>query len=59
MQIRIAFQQVASAIGWFIYAYRDIAEWSATLDRLAGFEAALGAPVRLEGGNRDFGELLP
>lgn len=41
MQIRIAFQQVASAIGWFIYAYRDIAEWSATVDRLAGFEAAL------------------
>ena len=45
MQIRIAFQQVASAIGWFIYAYRDIAEWSATVDRLAGFEAALSAPL--------------
>ena len=45
MQIRLAFGQVASAIGWFIYAYRDIAEWSATVDRLTGFERALGTPL--------------
>lgn len=45
MQIRLAFGQVASAIGWFIYAYRDITEWSATVDRLTGFERALGTPL--------------
>ena len=45
MQVRLAFGQVASAIGWFIYAYRDIAEWSATVDRLMGFERALATPL--------------
>lgn len=43
MQVRIAFQQVASALGWVIYAYRDLARWSATVDRLSGFEDALEA----------------
>lgn len=46
MQIRIAFQQVASALGWFIYAYRDIAQWSATVDRLQTFEEALSFPLQ-------------
>ena len=41
MQIRLAFGQVATAVGWFIYAYRDIAQWSATVDRLSQFEKAL------------------
>lgn len=41
MQIRIAFQQISSAVGWFIYSYRDIARWSATVDRLVGFEEML------------------
>lgn len=54
MQIRIAFQQVASAIGWFIYAYRDIARWSATVDRLTGFEKALN--VRLQESAADIEE---
>lgn len=45
MQIRIAFQQVATAIGWFIYSYRDIARWSATVDRLSSFEEALATEL--------------
>ncbi|MDO4937430.1 MAG: ABC transporter ATP-binding protein/permease [Sutterellaceae bacterium] len=45
MQIRIAFGQVASAVGWFIYSYRDIAKWSATVDRLTSFEKVLNCPV--------------
>lgn len=45
MQIRIAFDQVASSIGWFIYAYGDIAEWSATVTRLTGFNNAMQTPL--------------
>jgi vitamin B12/bleomycin/antimicrobial peptide transport system ATP-binding/permease protein len=37
MQIRQAFMQVSSALSWFIYAYRDIAIWQATVTRLYHF----------------------
>lgn len=41
MQIRMAFGQVTHAIGWFIHAYRSIARWSATVERLSTFERTL------------------
>ncbi|MGY0217021.1 ABC transporter ATP-binding protein/permease [Endozoicomonadaceae bacterium StTr2] len=37
MQIRMAFGQVSGALGWFIYAYKDIARWSASVERLYDF----------------------
>ncbi|MCL7931386.1 ABC transporter ATP-binding protein/permease [Halomonas llamarensis] len=37
MQVRQAFGQVAGALGWFIYAYEDLASWSATVERLTRF----------------------
>ncbi|MCE9790878.1 ABC transporter ATP-binding protein/permease [Shewanella indica] len=43
MQIKMAFTQVASALSWFIYAYKDLARWSATVERLSHFEASLFA----------------
>ena len=45
MQIRIAFQQVSTAVGWFIYSYSEIARWSATVDRLTGFVTMLDASL--------------
>lgn len=41
MQIRMAFGRVSHAIGWFIHAYRTIARWSATVERLIVFEQTL------------------
>lgn len=43
MQIKMAFTQVASALSWFIYAYKNLARWSATVERLSHFEASLFA----------------
>ncbi|XKM13448.1 ABC transporter ATP-binding protein/permease [Orbaceae bacterium ac157xtp] len=37
MQLRQAFTQVNSALSWFIFAYRDIAVWQATVARLYTF----------------------
>ncbi len=41
MQIKMAFMQVSSALSWLIYAYQDIAKWSATVDRLSKFVTAM------------------
>ncbi len=43
MQIETAFNQTASAMSWFVRAYRAIAEWKATVQRLTQFRIALEA----------------
>ncbi|MDH0300962.1 ABC transporter ATP-binding protein/permease [Pseudomonas sp. GD04091] len=37
MRIQSAFGQVSGSLSWFIHAYRDIALWSACVERLHGF----------------------
>jgi putative ATP-binding cassette transporter len=41
MQISSAFGQVQSALSWFIDAFGQLAEWKASVNRLAGFHAAI------------------
>ncbi|NLU14506.1 MAG: ABC transporter ATP-binding protein/permease [Serratia liquefaciens] len=45
MQIRQSFAQVAGALGWFIFSYREIAAWQATVTRLYNFVVLLDAPA--------------
>ncbi len=47
MQIRNAFGHLESSISWFIFSYRRLADWSATVDRLYAFEESL---------NKDFND---
>ncbi|MBS7783783.1 ABC transporter ATP-binding protein/permease [Providencia stuartii] len=37
MQLRQAFSSVATSLGWFIFAYKEIAAWQATVSRLYNF----------------------
>ncbi|THF66971.1 ABC transporter ATP-binding protein/permease [Pseudothauera nasutitermitis] len=41
MQIRTAFGAVQGSLSWFISAYRELAAWSATVERLGQFQQAL------------------
>jgi putative ATP-binding cassette transporter len=41
MQTNQAFQQVQDALSFFVQSYKEIAAWSAVVERLAGFERAL------------------
>lgn len=41
MQIVAAFGQVQEALSWFIDAFSTLAEWKASVNRLAGFHAAV------------------
>ena len=41
MQTTQAFQQVQDALSFFIQSYKEIASWSAVVERLAGFDRAL------------------
>lgn len=41
MQIRSAFTAVQRSLSWFIFSYRDLAEWSATVQRLGQFLEAM------------------
>lgn len=43
MQISSAFGQVQGALSWFISAFTDLAAWKASVNRLAGFHAAVEA----------------
>jgi vitamin B12/bleomycin/antimicrobial peptide transport system ATP-binding/permease protein len=43
MQTGQAFGQVQGALSWFVTAYRSLAEWKATVDRLTGFREAIDA----------------
>jgi putative ATP-binding cassette transporter len=46
MQISSAFGQVQGALSWFISAFTDVATWKASVNRLAGFHAAVDAAHR-------------
>jgi vitamin B12/bleomycin/antimicrobial peptide transport system ATP-binding/permease protein len=41
MQTASAFDQVQSALSWFVSSYSELADWKATVNRLSGFEQAL------------------
>jgi vitamin B12/bleomycin/antimicrobial peptide transport system ATP-binding/permease protein len=43
MQISSAFGHVQDALSWFINAFTSLAEWKASINRLAGFHAAVNA----------------
>lgn len=43
MQISSAFGQVQDALSWFINAFSSLASWKASVNRLAGFHAAVSA----------------
>jgi putative ATP-binding cassette transporter len=43
MQISSAFRNVQDALSWFINAFSTLAEWKASINRLAGFHAAVNA----------------
>lgn len=45
MQIRIAFMQLNSALSWFIFSYKNIAVWQATVTRLYHFMQLLEEPI--------------
>ncbi|MEX2648681.1 MAG: ABC transporter ATP-binding protein/permease [Alphaproteobacteria bacterium] len=50
LQTANAFGRVQDALSWFVDNYRDLAEWKATVDRLAGFQAALARARGVTGG---------
>ncbi|MEQ9726780.1 ABC transporter ATP-binding protein/permease [Pseudomonas sp. WHRI 8822A] len=52
MQIRSAFTAVQGSLSWFIFSYRDLAEWSATVQRLGQFQQAMERlqPIDLQHG---------
>jgi putative ATP-binding cassette transporter len=50
MQINSAFGQVQQALSWFINAFDSLASWKASVNRLAGFHAALDAARRQPSG---------
>ncbi|MBT0571332.1 ABC transporter ATP-binding protein/permease [Curvibacter sp. CHRR-16] len=43
MQISTAFMQVSTAMSWFVQAYDELAKLSATIQRLAQFQRAIGS----------------
>ena len=47
MQTANAFGQVQGALSVFVSLYRSLAEWSAVIERLAGFEQSIAAARRL------------
>jgi putative ATP-binding cassette transporter len=46
-QTAVAFGQVQSSLSWFVTIYPDIAQWSASVDRLMSFGEALAEVKRL------------
>ncbi|WP_275545678.1 MULTISPECIES: ABC transporter ATP-binding protein/permease [unclassified Pseudomonas] len=53
MQIRTAFGAVYESLSWFIFSYRTLMEWSATVERLGQFQQAMERlePVELSRGD--------
>src|SRR3569833_3486199 len=47
MQTANAFGQVQSALSVFVTLYRNLAEWSAVIERLSGFEQSVAAARRI------------
>jgi putative ATP-binding cassette transporter len=37
VQVRFAYGQVSGALGWFVFAYQEIARWRANVERLSTF----------------------
>lgn len=50
MQISSAFGHVQEALSWFINAFSSLASWKASVNRLAGFHAAVSAARRQTSG---------
>ena len=52
-QTRVAYMQVSGALAWFVYAYQEIAQWRASVERLSTFadvvDAAQADLTRAEG----------
>ncbi|MEO8668834.1 MAG: ATP-binding cassette domain-containing protein, partial [Bauldia sp.] len=48
MQTAAAFGTVQGAFSFFVNAYVTLAEWKSVVDRLTGFEAAMGEAERIE-----------
>jgi len=42
-QVRMAFMKVYASLSWFIHRYDDLARWSATVERINQFDAAMQA----------------
>ena len=42
-QVRFAYGQVSGALGWFVFAYQEIARWRANVERLSGFNEIMDA----------------
>lgn len=49
-QIADAFSQVQESLSWFINSFSSLAEWKASVNRLAGFHAAVTAASTRESG---------
>src|SRR5262249_6831695 len=45
-QIRIAYGQLSGALGWFVFAYQEIARWRANVERLSTFSEVMDATAR-------------
>lgn len=41
VQTRIAYEQVVGSLAWFVYAYQEIAQWRASVERLTTFTALI------------------
>lgn len=41
VQTRFAYGQVSGALSWFMFAYQEIAQWRASIERLSTFAAAI------------------
>jgi putative ATP-binding cassette transporter len=50
MQIRSAFGEVQESLSWFINAFSELAEWKASVNRLAGFHQAVDAAQKQAAG---------
>lgn len=61
MQVSSAFSRVVTALSWFIFSYRELADWVATTDRLSGLmdniETARTAKSRIVVGEHDHAAL--
>ncbi len=42
-QTRVAYGQVSGALAWFVYAYQEIAQWRASVERLSTFADVVNA----------------
>jgi vitamin B12/bleomycin/antimicrobial peptide transport system ATP-binding/permease protein len=43
VQTRIAYEQVGGALAWFVYAYQEIAQWRASVERLTTLTVLIDA----------------